>query len=135
MLDWNLPGTDVFPKYIFRNSSGKSNNSLHLIGLFISSNGTLCRLEDGSFLGLRDELKILGLSDNNLGPEIPHEIFSLPHLIRLDVSKNNISKLLDCFSDKSNLHDEEPMSKDNIFPIIKLFLLLEVLHFYFFYYF
>lgn len=93
MLDWNLPGMEVFRKNVFRNSNEPDNNSLHLLGLFISSNGTLRRLEDGSFLGLRKELQILGLSDNNFGPEIPKEIFSLPHLVQLDVSKNNISYL------------------------------------------
>ena len=92
MMDWNLPGLEVFPKNIFRDDNGNTYKNLHLNGLFISSNGTLHKLEDGTFLGLREELNILGLSDNNLGPEISQEIFSLRHLIRLDVSKNNISQ-------------------------------------------
>ena len=93
MLDWNLPGIEVFTKKVFRNQNQKPYDNLHLMGLFISSNGTLRRLEDGSLLGLRKELQVLGLSDNNLGPDIPKEIFSIPNLARLDVSKNNISNL------------------------------------------
>ena len=88
MLDWNLPGLEIFKDKIF-----SAEIDLHLIGLFISSNGTLQRIEDGSFLGLRKNLQILGLSDNNLGPEIPQEIFSLPTLLQLDLSKNKISNL------------------------------------------
>jgi Leucine-rich repeat (LRR) protein len=93
MLDWNLPGLDVFTKKVFLTSIQKADNNLHLIGLFVSSNGTLRMIEDGAFLGLRNDIQNLGLSDNNLGPEIPKEIFSLPNLLQLDISRNNISTL------------------------------------------
>ena len=88
MLDWNIPGLKIFSDKVF-----KSNIDLHLIGLFISTNGSLSRIEDGSFVGLRKNLQILSLSDNNLGPEIPQEIFSLTNILQLDLSKNRISNL------------------------------------------
>ena len=91
MLDWNLPGIYTFDDKVFQINNTK--DSLHLIGLFISTNGTLRRIEDGSFLGLRKNLQILSLSDNNLGPEMPQEIFSLPNLLQLDLSRNKISNL------------------------------------------
>ena len=93
MLDLNLPNIQIFTKKYFRRPNQKSKNSLKLVGLFVSSNGTLNTLEDGSFLGLRQDLQVLGLSDNHLGPELPQEIFSLPNLVRLDISKNRISSL------------------------------------------
>ena len=93
MIDWNLLGLRVFKKKIFLTSIQKAKTNLHLVGLFVSSNGTLRIIEDGAFLGLRNDIRNLGLSDNNLGPEIPQEIFSLPDLRQLDISRNNISTL------------------------------------------
>ena len=93
MLDLNLPNIQIFTKKYFRRPNQKNENSFKIMGLFVSSNGTLNTLDDGSFLGLRQDLQVLGLSDNHLGPELPQEIFSLPNLVRLDISKNRISSL------------------------------------------
>ena len=48
MLDLNLPNIQIFAKKYFRRPKQKNKNSLKLVGLFVSSNGTLDTLEDGS---------------------------------------------------------------------------------------